>query len=438
MATREDISLRRALTSVLPPTRIRRLARELGTVRRRRKVDIVALVYSLALGFSGGNQRSLAGLRRTYSRATGTTLAPSAFYDRFTAELARLLERLVHETLARRAKSSPRLRGVFARFSEVLATDSTILRLHDALEADFPSIFTNHMRASAKLNVVMNVVGRGAKRIQLTSGRTHDLRLLECGRWMRGKLLIFDLAYFQGHLFTKIGEQRGFFLSRLRQHTNPRIIASHQTRHRRFEGQMWKDVVPQLRGRTADFEVIMHYRTKIAGRYAHHYRRFRVVGAWNDDEARYHFYITNVDPERLEAHHISAVYAARWEVELFFRELKMHNRIEQFPTCKKHVSECLIYAALLAIALSRRFKSWLSTGRSALSERFTFDRWTILFATVAHDLLDVLFGPRSLRALLAKRLKRFLIHEARDPNIWRLSLPDRAQAGLLLPSSRAA
>jgi hypothetical protein len=160
MATREDISLRRALTSVLPPTRIRQLARELGTVRRRRKVDIVALVYSLALGFSGGNQRSLAGLRRTYSKATGTTLAPSAFYDRFTTELARLLERLVHEALARKAKSSPRLRGVFARFSEVLATDSTILRLHDALEADCRSALQRHGRQLRILNVMVPLAHR--------------------------------------------------------------------------------------------------------------------------------------------------------------------------------------------------------------------------------------------------------------------------------------
>ncbi len=77
----------------------------------------------------------------------------SAFYGRFTAQLARLLEQLLHEVLARKAKSSPRLMGTFARFREVLAIDSTILRLHNALEVEFPSIWTNYMRASAKLNV---------------------------------------------------------------------------------------------------------------------------------------------------------------------------------------------------------------------------------------------------------------------------------------------
>ena len=51
--------IRDALTSLLPPRRIRDLARELGVVQRRRKLDIVALVYALALGFSVGDQRTL-------------------------------------------------------------------------------------------------------------------------------------------------------------------------------------------------------------------------------------------------------------------------------------------------------------------------------------------------------------------------------------------
>ena len=65
-----------SLTSVLPRRRIRDLARQLGVVRRRRKLDIVAFVYSLVLGFGDGDRRTLSGLRRAYLRATGS--APSS------------------------------------------------------------------------------------------------------------------------------------------------------------------------------------------------------------------------------------------------------------------------------------------------------------------------------------------------------------------------
>jgi putative transposase len=169
-----DNPIRRDLTSVLSPNRIRAVARQTGAVRRRRKVDIAALVYSVVLGFAAGNERSLAGLRRAYERATGVQLVASAFYDRFTAAMARLLRRLAEESLAKLAVSAPKLGRTFKSFRQVLVADGTLLRLHDALEAAFPSVWTHYMRASAKLHVVMNVAGRGAQCIKLTHGSRHD------------------------------------------------------------------------------------------------------------------------------------------------------------------------------------------------------------------------------------------------------------------------
>ena len=108
MAKREDTSVRDSLTRLLPPVRIRRLAVETGALKRRRKVDVAAFVYSIVLGFAAGGERTIAGLRRSFERATGERLAPSAFYGRFTAPLVRLLERLVAEGLTRlAAKTRP-------------------------------------------------------------------------------------------------------------------------------------------------------------------------------------------------------------------------------------------------------------------------------------------------------------------------------------------
>jgi hypothetical protein len=53
---------------------------------RERRVDIAALVYTWVLGFDRSAKRTLASFRRAYAIATGTTLARSAFYDRFTPE----------------------------------------------------------------------------------------------------------------------------------------------------------------------------------------------------------------------------------------------------------------------------------------------------------------------------------------------------------------
>jgi hypothetical protein len=107
MARRPDSQISTALTSLLPRRRIRALARRLGVVRRRRKLDIVALVYSLVLGFSVGERRTLSGLRRACLRATGVRLAPSSFHARFSAALTQLLRALVLEAIEQLGRVRP-------------------------------------------------------------------------------------------------------------------------------------------------------------------------------------------------------------------------------------------------------------------------------------------------------------------------------------------
>jgi len=76
MARSTNTWIARSLTSLSPRRRIVRLAARLDVVRRRRKLDIVALVHCLVLGFSAGERRTLAGLRRAYggSGVTGESV----------------------------------------------------------------------------------------------------------------------------------------------------------------------------------------------------------------------------------------------------------------------------------------------------------------------------------------------------------------------------
>ena len=143
--------IQHALARLLPGRRVRHLAERLGVVRRFRKLDIVALVYSLVLGFAAGDRRSLTGMRRAYLRATGVRLAPSSFHARFNDALTVLMRTLALEALEQLAASRPKLRAVFAPFREVVAVDSALLRLHNALEPYYPSVWTHYMKALVKL-----------------------------------------------------------------------------------------------------------------------------------------------------------------------------------------------------------------------------------------------------------------------------------------------
>jgi hypothetical protein len=129
------------------------------------------------------------------------------------------------------------------------------------------------------------------------------------------------------------------------------------------------------------------------------------------------------------------------EIELLFRELKSQLRIEDMPTGNKAATECLLYGALLALAMGRHLHRVLSApSRSDTSptRRRPMERWTTLLRTVAPLLLELLLGPSERRVPIERRLAAVLKREAPDPNRHRLLLLDRAQAGILQVDLAAA
>ena len=132
MPRQRESHIREQLTSLISPQLIRHRARRLGVVKRRRRVDPVALVYTLVLGFGQGHTRSLAALRRSYALATGVTLAPSAFYDRFTPQLAELLRQLTETAFEKLAGGASTLGLALSSFAKVFIADGSLVLLHDA------------------------------------------------------------------------------------------------------------------------------------------------------------------------------------------------------------------------------------------------------------------------------------------------------------------
>jgi hypothetical protein len=61
MAHPKEDQIVAANSNVLPTSRIRELARDLGVVMRQRKVDVVCLVQALVLGFRVDRVRSVSG-----------------------------------------------------------------------------------------------------------------------------------------------------------------------------------------------------------------------------------------------------------------------------------------------------------------------------------------------------------------------------------------
>jgi len=259
------------------------------------------------------------------------------------------------------------------------------------------------------------------------------VKTIAIGPWVRKKLLIFDLGYFQGTLFSLIEKNEGFFLCRMRKQVNPLILESHRRDGKRFVGRYLKEAKARTRADIVDFDVMMHYdhRRPTKPSHNHRYIRLRTIGVWNEAYQQYHFYITNLPVSKMKAEHVSAVYAARWEVELLFRELKSQYRMAEIPSKNIHITEALIYSALLSLIASRRLHTAIRSRFRLDSTRMTFDRWAVLFSSIAEDLLELLAGPKRYYRYLESRLTEFIRFEAEDPNVTRKTLLQKAQAGIM-------
>jgi IS4 transposase len=432
MADRESTRVRECLKSLFSDQRLNTLARETGFVKRQRVIKPVAFFWTLVLGFGVGSTRKISALRRAYQRSTGTTLVPSSFYDRFTTSLVAFLKAAVEHALSEFQLASQELSSRLDAFRDIMITDSTVIKLHDALAKAFPGCRTNNAPASAKLHAVMSVKGRGKSTVTLTNGRVHDRRKLIVGDWVKDRLLLFDLGYYHFQLFRNIVRHRGHFLTRLKENANPTIVGlfnGSPTDEKRLLGRSLKSVLHGLRRDVLDVQVEVRARARqYAGKRSSSRETFRLVAIRDTEERKYHCYLTSVSPEVLNAREVARSYCARWEIELIFKELKTGYRLDDVGTQKKEIVEALIYAAVLTLVASRTLLRSIASRIGELRDRVTPGRWWKVFAEYAQELqLLVIHPPR--RAPPLNHLVATIMHELIDPHTKRRSLLATALCG---------
>ena len=310
-----------------------------------------------------------------------------------------------------------------------------MIRLHDALASCWPACRTNHTLAAMKLHTVLNVRGVGPQRVKLTSERVADGPTLRAGQWVTGRLLLFDLGYFRYALFAAIAAHGGFFLTRLKGNANPllrRLHRQHRGRAIAVEGLRLREIRSRLRRAVLDVEAeICFQRRRYAGRRKTATLRVRIVGLWDEGHEVYHWYITNLPVDKVRAEDLGKLYAARWTIELLFRELKSSYRMESIPSSKSHMVEAFVYASLLALLASRALLLAIRRWGHLADRKTPTERWARLFVSAAPDLLALVLDSAAMAHTRDRRLLEFFLAEAPDPNTKDASLNAQGYNGRL-------
>lgn len=349
------------LTTAARPEEVRERARALGVTLRQGKVDAYALLMVLVLGLVVRGPTSIAQLGHIFGEVTGVRLARSSFWGRFTPSFAQLVGWLL-DRLAVGARPPPsRPPGVLSCFTDVIAADSSVVKVHDALRGIWKGTRRNSAKAALKVHAWVRVFTGELVKYRITQEAFGDSRAFGIDHALRGTLMLFDRGYASPSLWRRIDSVDGYFLTRIPKGWN-QVVVSENRRHRgRARSLVGKNLVAALNGlqrSVVDVNVVFRCRVRgYAGAKARMVdQEFRVIAVKRPD-GEYALYATNAPPNMLPAEEAWHVYRLRWEVETFFKTAKSGCALSDTPTRDQHRVLALVQAALIRATLAMQAKA---------------------------------------------------------------------------------
>ena len=204
--------------------------------------------------------------------------------------------------------------------------------------------------------------------MDLTEAKVHDSRISKILQLPKGSIVVFDRGYNDYRWFEELTREGVFFVTRLKSNAAHQQIGS---RAIRSGGQVKAD------------HIIKVIRKNIS-------LKLRCVEYRDPDSGRLFKFLTN--NFKLCAQTIADIYKDRWQIELFFKEIKQNLLIKRFVGTSENAVWIQIYTALTLYLLLAYQKFLASIGVSVQK----------LFQLVQIHL----FGPDSIPELLNARTRK--------------------------------
>ena len=343
------------------PEDVRKVARDLGVTLRQGKVDAYALLMVFVLGLVVRGPTSITQLGHVYGETTGCRLARSSFWARLTPAFAELVKWLLDQFVIEARPPSMPPPGQLSCFKDVLAADSSVVKVHDSLRSVWKGTRRNSAKAALKVHAWVRVFTGELVKYKITREAYGDSRAFGIDSALRGVLMLFDRGYASPSLWRRIDSVGGYFLTRIPKGWNQVIVSEnrrHRGRARSLVGMNLKAAMERLQRRVVDVNVKFRCRVRAyAGAKSRIVEQeFRVVAIRRPD-GTYAIYATNAPVGMLAAQDIWSVYRLRWEVETFFKTTKSGCALSDMPCRDRHRVLALVYAALVRAAVAMRARA---------------------------------------------------------------------------------
>jgi len=226
----------------------------------------------------------------------------------------------------------------------VYALDSTVIDLCLAL---FPWAKFRKTKAAVKLHTLLDLRGNIPTTVIITSGKVHDVRILDELTLESSAIYIMDRGYLDFGRLYAIHKTPAFFVTRAKKNTKFKRISSRPVKK---SSGIKSDQIGVLAG----YYPRQRYPEKIR----------RIVYVDRETKKRFIFLTNNMN---LSAKMIADLYKARWQVELFFKWIKQHLRIKAFYGTSENAVKTQIWIAISIYVLIAIIKKKLKLKLSLYS-----------------------------------------------------------------------
>jgi len=416
------------LNKALGAAQLESEARRTGFERRTsRVIEPVMFLCSLLHTLGTRRVQSLADLHRDFNADHGTTVNYKPYYKRldtpgFPELMQSVFERLMSSLYAE--VLAPLKASALGRFDDIVLHDGTSFALHEGLIRAFPGRFTAVSPAAVELHVTMSLFHDNVTSVTMTPDSECERHHAPEPEELRGKLLMADRGYDGRPYMAAIDEHGGHFVIRVRDQLDPIVARIHRrgSRYRKLEGKRLRSVLRAVpKGKVLDMDV--QWPTKDGDvEYS-----FRLVAKYNGRDNGWMRLMTNLSRDEFGASSILGTYRLRWQIELYFKELKSYANLHAFCTRKPNIAEGMFWASL-CVAFLKRYLAHACQQVSGVAIS------TRRVAMCSHVFLASFFdsmrnGFAELRHVLADAF-RFLASNARRSNPKRERKRGRLSSGL--------
>ena len=274
-----------------------------------------------------GNLNHL-GVKKAPSKSSISYQNKHRNWELFEKYYFKLLEKLSKEAGFKQVK--------FRIKSKIYLLDSTTISLCLSL-FDWAKYRTT--KGAVKLHTLLDYDGNLPAYINITDGKVGDNKGAADIPLIRNSVIVADRYYFDTSLLNKWDSNEVYFVIRLKENIKYKTIKEFELPENRHE-HILKDEIVELQG--------INTKTKYP-------KRLRRIAIYDRKNGQTIELITN--QLSWTANTISELYRSRWQIEIFFKEIKQLLKIKSFIGTSENAVMIQIWTAMITILMFKFLKA---------------------------------------------------------------------------------